>query len=118
MGLQFRDDGLEFRDDGLEFSKQNSRLWYSFFRRKRLSRKCHGKFPKFFLDFGFRPSFRSCKWFINKTYKIQSSNKIGPCRTLLAIHEGSSDGSVNVKVKKLVFDLNGGEPPEVQVETC
>jgi hypothetical protein len=51
-----------------------------------------------------------------KIYKFKYQNKIGLFRTILPIYEGSSDGSVKVKVKKHAVDLNGGAPPEVQID--
>lgn len=116
MALQFRDDGLKFGDDGLEISRRISRLGYSFSLRKRPSRKCHGKFPYFFPDFGFRPSLSTVAGNLDKTQSKSTQIQIGSCRTLLPIYEGSSDGSVNVKVKKHAVDLNGGAPPEVQAK--
>ena len=116
MALQFRDDGLEFGDDGLEIFRRIWRLGYSFSLRKRLSQKCHGKFPYFFLDFGFRPSLSTVAGNPDKTQSKSTQIQIGLCRTLLPIYEGSSDGSVNVKVKKHAVGLNGGAPPEVQAK--
>ena len=109
-------DGFEFGDDGLEIFRRIWRLGYSFSLRKRLSQKCHGKFPYFFLDFGFRPSLSTVAGNPDKTQSKSTQIQIGLCRTLLPIYEGSSDGSVNVKVKKHAVGLNGGAPPEVQAK--
>ena len=92
MVFNFRDDGLEFGDDGLEISRRISRLGYSFFDGKRLSQKCHGKFPYFFLDFGFYSSFCFKIKIINKIDKKLTKNKTGLYRTVLPIYMGATAG--------------------------
>ena len=92
MVFNFRDDGLEFGDDGLKIKIQFKGSGTAFSMENGLSQKCHGKFPYFFLDFGFYSSFCFKIKIINKIDKKLTKNKTGLYRTVLPIYMGATAG--------------------------